>query len=105
MSTAAKTSPAQLTDAPIIAPAGAVPELIDDPATNEEASAGWAKSVVIGVIVGIPVLTALLTAALVVFTATPANGAFWISFWVALWLGVFAGGTAGSVVYELRHGD
>lgn len=99
MSTAAKTATPKVEDAPSIAPA-----IVDEAATNEAATAAWGKSVIIGVALGFPVVTALLTFLLVTFTPMPTNGAFFISVWVALWMGIFAGGTAGSAAYELRHG-
>ena len=98
MSTSAKTASQPVEDAPAI-----VPAIEDEVATNEAATTAWGKSVLIGILLGIPVVTALLTFLLVTFTPMPPGGAFLISIWVAMWMGIFAGGTAGSAAYELRH--
>lgn len=81
------------------------PWLEDDPGTSEEAVTRWARYVVIGVVVGIPLVTVLLALAIQAISDADTSESFVIALWTALWGGLFAGGTAGAMAYAARHSD
>lgn len=92
-----------LTEEPAAAATEPLPELADDPETDEAAWRRWVTFLVIGVALGIPIATVLLGSAFVAFTSAEPGAAYVIAGWASLWMGVFAGGVVGSTIYELKN--
>ncbi len=71
--------------------------------TSELTDQGFTRSVVIGILVGIPLLA---IGAFIVFEAvspqTSTAALAWLAVWTGLWAGVFVGGTV-AVWLHMRH--
>lgn len=70
--------------------------------TSELTDQGFTRAVVIGILVGIPVLTVGAFAAFKALSpATSTQALAWLAVWTGLWAGVFLGGTV-AVWFHMR---